>query len=135
MAPPILDSRQPDLATAKDILARLERYAAANRPPAPPVSPETAYPITSLDVLPAKSPRKTFSPATADLFPFDLLASILGCAATIVAYMYFGRPAALVITAFLAVGSELARRRRWFPSVCINLMIGLVAGVIFAFTA
>jgi len=31
---PILDSSEPDLPTAQEILARLERYAAAQRPPA-----------------------------------------------------------------------------------------------------
>ena len=133
MGSPMLDSGQPDLASAKEILARLERYAATHRPAARPTP--TTFPTTSLDVLPAKVQKKKFSPATADLFPFDLLASIVGCAVTILAYMYVGRPAALVITALLAVGCELARRRRWFPSLCINLMIGLVAGVIFAFTA
>jgi len=129
---PILDSSEPDLPTAQEILARLERYAAAQRPPA---TIEETYPVTSLDVLPTKVHRKRFDPATVDLFPYDLFATIVGCAATILSYVSFGRPIALVITGILAVVGIESRRRHWFPALGVNLLLGLVAGLIFVFTA
>jgi hypothetical protein len=132
VSPPILESSEPDLSRAQDILARLERYAAARRPPA---TVQESYPVTTLDVLPNKIPRRRLDPATADLFPYDLLATIVGCAATILAYIALGRSIALGITAVLAVIGVEARRRHWFPALGINLVIGLVAGLVFVFTA
>jgi hypothetical protein len=194
---PILDSRQPDreptdhepadhesanhesadLASAREILARLEEYAASRRaanlltsssaPPAatttatptptpatsapiaepapasstpvaaptPAVAATIAYPDWSLDVLPSRVRRARFDPATVDLFPYDLAASIVGCAATILAYVSLGLPIAVVITAALVAGGEGARRRRWFPSLGLNLVIGTIVGLLFVFTA
>jgi hypothetical protein len=135
---PILDSTQPDLVSAKEILARLERYAEAQRSAPRPVAPApsaAAYPSTSLDVLPSKVQRSRFDPATADLFPYDLTASILSCAVTIMACISLGRPIALFVTAVLIVAGEIARRRRWFPSLGVNLVIGAVVGLIFVLTA
>ena len=132
VSPPILESSEPDLGRAQDILARLERYAAARRPPA---TFEETYPVTTLDVLPNKAAKRRLDPATVDLFPYDLLATIFGCAATILAYVGFGRSIALGITAALAFVGVEARRRHWFPALGVNLVIGLVAGLIFVFTA
>ena len=129
---PIVDSSEPDFTVAQDILARLERYAATHRAPA---SIEETYPVTTLDVLPTKVPRRRFDPSTIDLFPYDLLATIVGCALTILSYASFGRPVALAITGALAVVGIEARRRHWFPALGVNLVIGLVAGLIFVFTA
>ena len=152
MSAPILDSRQPDfpppdLAPAVEILARLERYAAAHRSataapetePEPEPEPITAATLTyrdfTLDVLPSKTHKSRFDPSTIDLFPYDLSAAIIGCALTILAYVSFGLPIAIVITAALVVGGEGARRRRWFPSLGLNLVIGTIIGLLFVFTA
>jgi hypothetical protein len=147
---PILDSRQPDLtpadlAPAVEILARLERYAASHRsttvaPEAPPEpEPITAATLTyrdfTHDVLPSKTHKNRFDPSTLDLFPYDLSAAIIGCALTILAYVSFGLPIAIVITAALVIGGESARRRRWFPSLGLNLVIGTIIGLLFVFTA
>jgi hypothetical protein len=151
---PILDSRQPDLPPADltpavEILARLERYAAAHRsaPAAPEAEPEPepaaaavtaatlSYRDFTLDVLPSKTHKSRFDPSTIDLFPYDLSAAIIGCALTILAYVSFGLPVAVVITAALVTGGEGARRRRWFPSLGLNLIIGTVIGLLFVFTA
>jgi hypothetical protein len=169
---PILDSRQPDLtsadptsadptsadptsadptsadlAPAVEILARLERYAAAHRSETPtaeaspepepePITAATlAYRDFTLDVLPSKTHKNRFDPSTIDLFPYDLSAAIIGCALTILAYVSFGLPVAVVITAALVVGGESARRRRWFPSLGLNLVIGTIIGLLFVFTA
>jgi hypothetical protein len=145
---PILDSRQPDfpptdLAPAVDILARLERYAAAHRSatvapeaePAPITAATLTYRDFTLDVLPSKTHKSRFDPSTIDLFPYDLSAAILGCALTILAYVSFGLPIAIVITAALVTGGEGARRRRWFPSLGLNLVIGTIIGLLFVFTA
>jgi hypothetical protein len=144
---PILDSREADLASdelasAREILARLERYAASQRTVSQeadavdaPVDATLAYPATTLDVLPSRVHRSRINPATMDLFPYDLAASIVGCAATILAYIAFGLPIALFITAGLVAGGESARRKRWFPSLGVNLIIGTIIGLIFVFTA
>jgi hypothetical protein len=129
---PIVDSSEPDFSDAKAVLARLERYAAEHRPPA---TIEETYPVTTLDVLPTKVHRKRLDPATVDLFPYDLIATIVGCALTILSCASFGRPVALAITGVLAVIGIEARRRHWFPALGVNLVIGLVAGLIFVFTA
>ncbi len=132
---PILDSSQPDPSAARDILARLERYAAEHRPPESPATVAATYPATTLDVLPTRVARKRINPATADLFPYDLIATIVGCAATIVAFASFGGAIALtIVVALAAIGVE-TRRRHWFPALGMNLVIGLVAGLIFVFTA
>ena len=131
VSPPLLESSEPDLGRAQEILARLERYAATHRAPA---TVAETYPVTTLDVLPSKA-AKRFDPATIDLFPYDLLATIFGCAATILAYIALGRPIALAVTAALAVVGVEARRRHWFPALGVNLVIGLVAGLVFVFTA
>ena len=156
MSAPILDSRQPDFPPADrgpavEILARLERYAAAHRSTtvAPESSPEpepepAPEPITAAtltyrdfthDVLPSKTHKSRFDPSTLDLFPYDLSAAIIGCALTILAYVSFGLPIAIVITAVLVIGGESARRRRWFPSLGLNLVIGTIIGLLFVFTA
>jgi hypothetical protein len=134
---PILDSRQTEVGSPQEILARLERYAATRRSemreahvPVP-----LRYSDVTLDVLPSKLRKHRLDPSTIDLFPFDLVASIVGCAATIAAYMTFGLPIAVVLTAALVVGGEGARRRRWFPSLGVNLIIGTVVGLLFVFTA
>jgi hypothetical protein len=151
---PILDSRQPDLtpadlAPAVEILARLERYAEAHRSatptaeaspapepaPAPITAATLAYRDFTLDVLPSKTHKSRFDPSTLDLFPYDLSAAIIGCALTILAYVSFGLPLAIVITATLVVSGESARRRRWFPSLGLNLVIGTIIGLLFVFTA
>ena len=75
------------------------------------------------------------SPATVDLFPYDLAASIVGCVVTIMAYISFGRPVAIALTVALAAGGEAACRLRWFPSLGVNLIIGTLAGVLFVITA
>jgi hypothetical protein len=163
----MLDSGDFDLAAAKDILARLERYAAsvrATRPggPVPPAAPAAAPPKHPMaataappdDLLPASVPwafprqpetapapwpperqRRRIDPATVDLFPYDLAASIVACALTIMANISFGRPFALGVAIALAVGGECMRRFRWFPSLGVKLMIGTVVGLALVLTA
>jgi hypothetical protein len=145
---PILDSRQPEL-SARDILARLERYAAAYRVASPSPSPRVALaPTVRLldhsaatlevptdDFQPHARQLRRLDPATADLFPYDLAVTIVGCVATILAYRFVAAPVALAITVGLLAAGEGARRRRWFPSAGVNLMIGVLAGAILVFTA
>jgi len=154
---PILDAREPEL-SAKDILARLERYAAAYRssgqdsparPVAPTISRTSFAPMPTVRITERVAPtlapptddfqphtrRSRVDPATADLFPYDLAATIVGCVATILAYRFVGGPFALALTLGLLAAGESARRWRWFPSAGVNLMIGVVAGAILVFTA
>jgi hypothetical protein len=134
---PILDSRQPEVASPQEILARLERFAATRRsaPDEQLVASPLRYSDVTLDVLPSKLPKHHLDPSTIDLFPFDLAASIVGCAATILAYVSFGLPIAVALTAALVAGGEGARRRHWFPSLGVNLIVGTVVGLLFVFTA
>src|SRR4051794_10048836 len=176
---PIPPSLTPDseLAYAKEILARLERYAASVRtapeaapaPPAPPPAPPapTALPKHPMaaptpapardDILPVSGPwpprrddqtgtdapervrkparPRRIDPATADLFPYDLAASIVACALTIMVNISFGRPAALGFAVALAVLGEWMRRTKWFPSIGVKLMIGTVVGLVLVLTA
>ena len=134
---PILDSRQPEVGSPQDILARLERYAASRRSLTrdTAVAPPFSYSDVTLDVLPSKTRKQRVDPSTVDLFPFDLAASIVGCAATILAYVTFGLPIAVMFTAALVAGGEGTRRRRWFPSLGVNLIIGTVVGLLFVVTA
>ena len=142
-------SREPDIASAQEILTRLERYVEAQRaalaeqtpdvaPAAPPApGPPSIITDASVDAsdehLPR--PRHRLHPATVDVFPYDLTASVAGCTATILAYVSFGRPIALGVTAVLfAIGAAM-RSRRWFPTVGVNLFIGTVVGLIVVFTA
>jgi hypothetical protein len=134
---PILDSRQPEVGSPQEILARLERYAASRGSTMreTPVASPLNYSDVTLDVLPSKTRRHGLDPSTVDLFPFDLAASIVGCAATILAYVTFGLPIAAMLTAALVAVGEGTRRRRWFPSLGVNLIIGTVVGLLFVFTA
>jgi hypothetical protein len=167
---PMLRSQEIDLAAAKDILARLERYAASVRtaprdPHSTPDAPTPKHPMAAPtaphdDILPVAAPwayarrpdvrttappetgrqttampRKRINPATADLFPYDLAASIVACALTIMAYMSFGRPVAVGVTVALAVAGECMRRFLWFPSIGVKILIGTVAGLALVFTA
>jgi len=100
-----------------------------------PVATPLRYSDVTLDVLPSKLRKHRLDPSTIDLFPFDLAASIVGCAATILAYVTFGLPIAVVLTAALVAGGEGSRRRRWFPSLGVNLIVGTVVGLLFVFTA
>lgn len=157
MSSPILDSREPEL-SATDILARLERYAAAyrssgqgpaTRSAAPTISRASFAPMPTVRVAERPAPtlapptddfqphtrRNRIDPATADLFPYDLATTIVGCVATILAYRFVAGPIAFVLTVGLLVGAEVARRKRWFASAAVNLMIGTVAGAILVFTA
>jgi hypothetical protein len=110
--------------SAQDILERLERYAATHRPPR--VIPDAA---------PVTAPAHRFDPATVDLFPYDLAAAIIGCAATILASVAFARPLALLFVGGLAVASEWSRRTRWFPGVGTNLLLGTAIGLVLVLTA
>jgi hypothetical protein len=168
---PMLRSQEIDLAAAKDILARLERYAAsvrtAPRDPLPtPGAPVPKHPMAAPtaaprdDILPVAVPwayarrpdvrttevpqtesqvaaprRRRINPATADLFPYDLGASIVACALTIMAYISFGRPVAVGVTVVLAIAGECMRRFRWFPSIGVKILIGTLAGLVLVFTA
>jgi hypothetical protein len=167
---PTLRSQEIDLAAAKDILARLERYAASVRtaprdPLSPPAAPAPKHPMAVPtapprdDILPVavpwayarrpdvrttevpqadshtvETPRR-IDPATVDLFPYDLAASIVACALTIMAYISFGRPVAVGVTVVLAVAGECMRRFRWFPSIGVKILIGTLAGLVLVFTA
>jgi hypothetical protein len=167
---PILHSQEIDLAAAKDILARLERYAASVRtaprdPRTAPAAPPPKHPMATAnaprdDLLPVAVPwpyprrpdarrtelsqterqtaapkRRRINPATADLFPYDLAASIVASALTILAYISFGRPVAIGVTVVLAVAAECMRRFRWFPSIGVKLLIGTVVGLVLVLTA
>jgi hypothetical protein len=129
---PTLERGPVAVGSAQDILDRLERYAAVRRTvtPRPLARPD-------LVVEPALLPTRSrtggvlhgIDAATIDLFPYDLAATILGCAATILASIAFARPVALVCAAGLLTVGEWARRHRWFPSVAVNLLIGTVVGL------
>jgi len=99
------------------------------------VATPLSYSDVTLDVLPSKVRKHRLDPSTVDLFPFDLIASIVGCAATILAYVTFGMPIAVVLTAALVAAGEEARRRRWFPSLGVDLIVGTLVGLLFVFTA
>jgi hypothetical protein len=176
MAIPESMTPESELAYAKEILARLERYAAATRsaagaapaaaPPPPPVAPlpppppkhpmatataprddilPTSVPYPRTDGPPTQPPeperdaseRRRFriDPATIDLFPYDLAASIVACALIIVVNIAFNGPVAVVFAAALAGAGEWMRRTRWFPSVGVKLMIGTVVGLVLVLTA
>jgi hypothetical protein len=108
--------------SAQDLLERLERYTALHRARVatgaspPPVTPAT--------------PAHRFDPATVDLFPYDLFATIVAAAATIVVSIALTLPVALVFAAGLVGLGEWSRRARWFPSVGINLVLGAVVGAV-----
>lgn len=112
-----LDPRPAAVGSAQDILERLERYAAVRRAVrvVAPVPPPASHRL---------------DPATVDLFPYDLIAAVVGCAATILASIIFARPAALVFAATLIVSGTWARQQRWFPSAGLNLVIGAVVGLV-----
>jgi len=102
--------------SAQDILERLERYAATHRAPRVASAPP--------------APARRFDPATVDLFPYDLAATIIGCAATILAGIAFARPLTLLFVGGLAVAGEWSRRTRWFPAVGTNLLLGTAIGLL-----
>jgi hypothetical protein len=112
-----LERRPAAVGSAQDILERLERYAAARR---------------GARVLPAAPvvPAHRFDAATVDLFPYDLIAAIVGCAATILASVVVARPVALVCAAALVALGAWSRRERWFPSAGVNLVIGALVGLV-----
>jgi len=121
-----LDSREL-IASPQEILARLERYAAARRA-------VLAVPVTDA-FLPNDTVRRRIDPASVDLFPCDLAASVLACAVTVMVCVSLGRPAALALAAGMIVTGACARRLRWFPSVGVNLVVGAIAGMILVLTA
>ena len=117
-----LECDQIAVGSARDLLERLERYTAVLRArvdagaPPPPITPVT--------------PARRFDPATVDLFPYDLFATIVAAAATIVVSIALTLPVALVFAAGLVGFGEWSRRARWFPSVGINLVLGAVVGAV-----
>jgi hypothetical protein len=131
------------IGSAQDILARLERYAAAQRaawsvaPAFPRVPPPVvrAQPAPRAGVHPLRIGPALLDAASVDLFPYDLAATVAGCAATILASIAFARPLALLCAAGLALSGEWARRYRWFPSVGTNLILGTAVGVVLVLTA
>lgn len=140
MPAPTLERSAPQrgpvaVGSAQDILERLERYAALRRARAP--RPIACPDIVGAPALPASTPHPRgaggivhgIDAATIDLFPYDLAATIVGCAATILASIAFARPVALLCAAGLLTSGEWARRHRWFPTVATNLLIGTVVGV------
>ena len=169
MSVPTVGSNEIDLAAAKDILARLERYAASVRtaprdPLAPPAPAVPKHPMAAADRAGGRSaarrgavgvrasarrgpdraavrasPRdrqpKRIDPATADLFPYDLSASIVACVLIIMAYVSFGRPVALGVTVAIVAAGVWMHRVRWFPSVGVKLLIGTLVGLVLVFTA
>jgi hypothetical protein len=155
-----LDSRASETAAALEILTRLEKVAelrravataTAARTVAPPVptpevptpevptpevpTPEVPTPeVMAAEAVPSSDehlPHRGRRASTIDLFPYDLAASIVGCALTIMACIALGRAAAFALTALLVGVGELLRRRRWFPSLGVNLVIGTAVGLIF----
>jgi hypothetical protein len=155
----MLDSREPDLEFAKEILARLERYAARVRagsveaPAAPATAPLPEHLPAELpwlhipqsdsrqldDQLPRLAPpaahrrapaRRRIDPATVDLFPYDLAASIIACALTVFAFAALGTVAGLVVTVGLVVAGVGARQLRYFPSAGVKALIGTAVGLL-----
>ena len=122
--------------SAQDILERLERYAAIRRAAAsrptggPTVVVEPAVLATAGPAPRTGGMLHGIDAATIDLFPYDLAATIIGCAATILASIAFARPLALLVAAGLLTSGEWARRHRWFPSVATNLLIGTIVGIV-----
>jgi hypothetical protein len=107
--------------SAQDLLDRLERYAEVRRTR---VRAGTLPPIT------AAAPARRFDPATVDLFPYDLFATIAGAALTILVSVAFALPVALVCAAGLVALGEWSRRARWLPSVGVNLVLGAIVGAV-----
>jgi hypothetical protein len=104
--------------------------------PTPEVpTPEVPTPeVMAAEAVPSSDehlPHRGRRASTIDLFPYDLAASIVGCALTIMACIALGRAAAFALTALLVGVGELLRRRRWFPSLGVNLVIGTAVGLIF----
>jgi len=121
--------------SAQDILERLERYAALRRTTVPRPVARRDIVIEPAPLAAATQPHRVgmvhgIDAATIDLFPYDLAATIVGCAATILASIAFARPVALLCAAGLLTSGEWARRHRWFPSVATNLLIGTVVGLV-----
>jgi hypothetical protein len=104
--------------SAQDILERLERYAAGHRA------------VRAVPTVPVAEPADRFDAATVDLFPYDLIAAVIGCAATILASIVLARPAAMVFAAGLIVCGAWARQHRFFASVGVNLVIGAIVGLV-----
>jgi hypothetical protein len=168
----MLDSREQDLEFAKQVLARLERYAAKVRagtvaapaaaapPPKHPMAATTAplpehlpaelpwlhIPQTDTrqldDQLPSPAPaahhrrtatRRRIDPATADLFPYDLAASILTCALTVFAFVALGSVFGVIVTIALVAAGICARQFRYFPSVGVKALIGVAVGLLLVF--
>jgi hypothetical protein len=115
-----LERSSAAVGSAQDILERLERYAAARR---------AARVVTGDGLLPS-APVHRFDAATVDLFPYDLLATIVGAALTILTSIVFARPLALVFAVGLVGLGEWSRRSRWFPSVGVNLVLGAIVGAV-----
>jgi hypothetical protein len=126
------------IGSAQDLLARLERYAAARRAAvvAPAGAAPTIAPVARCLVAarpnahPLRIGAAQLDAATIDLFPYDLAATIVGCAAVILASIAVALPLALLFTVGLAATGEWARRNRWFPSVATNLLIGTAIGIV-----
>jgi hypothetical protein len=108
--------------SAQDILERLERYAAARH--------ERAATGAPLPPVAAAPPVHPFDAATVDLFPYDLVATVVAAAVTILTSVASALPAALAVAAGLIGFGEWSRRARWFPSVGVNLVIGAVVGAV-----
>jgi hypothetical protein len=104
--------------SAQDILERLERHAAARRA------------VRAAPAAAAAEPARRFDAATVDLFPYDLIAAVIGCAATILTSIVLARPVALACAAGLIVCGAWARQRRCFPAVGVNLVIGAIVGLV-----
>jgi hypothetical protein len=102
--------------SAQDILERLERYAAVHR--------------ARRAVAPIARPVHRFDAATVDLFPYDLLAAVLGCAAADLPSIVLAQPAALGFAVGLVGSGAWARRSHWVPSVGVNLVIGTLVGLL-----
>jgi hypothetical protein len=115
---PVTTLERPAVAvgSAQDILERLERYAAMHR--------------RVRAVALAHPPARRLDPATVDLFPYDLIAAVVGCAATILASIALAPPAAAGFAATLIVSGAWSRQHRWFPSAGVNLVIGAVVGLL-----
>ncbi len=150
MSPPMVTSKQPDLDHAKEILARLERYAARVRalpsetpdaprpiasPPKHPMATPTVLTVAQPDVYlptvtkPERRPAR-IDPATVDLFPYDLAAAIVACAITVFAFAVFGGPVGLVAAIGLIGAGVAARQFRYFPSVGVKLLAGTLVGLV-----
>ncbi len=139
------ESRPADVASAsaEEILARLEAYAAARGPdrrrPADAVArSDTLLPParrTAAETRAHERRAAEFARTTLAALPSEFIAAILGCAATILAFVFLALPAAAASTSALAIAGLGTRRMQSIDLPGAGLLIGTILGAVLVVTA